>query len=177
MDADEVAHTLILKGMPCYDHVLTTFGEEILSPNGEIDREKLAVLVFGSPERLSSLTQILHPEVIRQILEDLAKIESKSRDARVIVDASVMIESGFHRSFQYLIVVSCRPEQQLDRLLARSKLQEEQARQRIDSQIPLEKKIEFADWVVDNSGSRENTRQQVDSLWRTLNRDVWRLAT
>ncbi len=177
LDADEVAHTLILKGRSCYSRVLKTFGDEILGTDGEINREKLGALVFGSPERLNSLTQILHPEVIRQILEELAKIEGGTRPARVIVDVSVMIESGFHRSFPYLIVVSCRPEQQLERLMARSHLQEEQARQRIASQIPLERKIEFADWVIDNSESLDHTRQQVDKLWETLNHEVWNLAT
>jgi dephospho-CoA kinase len=173
LDADLVAHSLIRKGKPSYARVLESFGQDILGPDEEIDRGKLGNLVFGSPERLNLLTRILHPEVIRQILTELAKIEDEIPEARVIVDASVMIESGFYRSFQYLIVVSCRPEQQLERLRARSNLLEKQVRQRIASQIPLEQKIKFANWVIDNSGSLDDTRMQVDRLWDELVQQVW----
>jgi dephospho-CoA kinase len=173
LDADLVAHSLIRKGKPSYAHVLETFGQDILGPDGEIDRGKLGTLVFGDPEHLNLLTRILHPEVIRQILAELAKIEDETPQARVIVDASVLIESGFYRSFQYLIVVSCQPEQQRERLKARSNLLEEQVRQRITSQIPLEQKAKFADWVIDNSGSLNDTRMQVDRLWDELVQRVW----
>jgi dephospho-CoA kinase len=173
LDADTVAHSLIRKGKPSYAHVLETFGQDILGPDGEIDRGKLGNLVFSDPEHLNLLTRILHPEVIRQILAELAKIEDETPEARVIVDASVMIESGFYRSFQYLIVVSCQPEQQRERLKARGNLLEEQVRRRIASQIPLEQKAKFADWVIDNSGSLNDTRMRVDRLWDELVQRVW----
>lgn len=173
LDADLVAHSLIRKGKPSYAQVLESFGQDILGPDGEIDRGQLGNLVFGSPERMNVLTRILHPEVIRQILKELAKIEHEMPEARVIVDASVMIESGFYKSFQYLVVVSCRPEQQLERLRVRSNLLEEQIRQRIASQIALEQKIKFADWVIDNSGSMDATRMQVDRLWDELVQQAW----
>ncbi len=164
LDADLLAHQVILREQPCYTRVVEAFGQEILASGGEIDRSKLGELVFEDPPKLRILNQIVHPEVIRQILAKLDIIECKGDDPRVIVDASVMIESGFHKTFQFLIVVTCRAEQQLERLMGRARLTEHQARQRIAAQIPLPEKVRLAHWVIDNSGPLEHTEAQVDRL-------------
>jgi dephospho-CoA kinase len=174
IDADAVAHLLIRRGNACYEPVVQAFGREVLDGTGEIERAKLGTLVFGNPLRLLQLTTILHPQVARQILSQLDSLLNQDSQARVIVDASVMVESGFHRDFQFLIVVSCTLEQQIQRLMARSGLTEAAARQRIELQIPLAEKIPLADFVIDNSGSLDNMRFQVDLLldhlgWKPLN--------
>jgi dephospho-CoA kinase len=173
LDADRIAHELIQRGQPCYVPVVETFGSEILNCAAEIDRQRLGFLVFSNPPMLQRLNQIIHPVVIRQIQSRLAIIDTETPRSRVIVEASVMVESGFHTSFGYLIVVTCQPEQQIERLKIRNAFSEEQARLRIAAQIPLEQKKNLADWVIDNSGSLEQTQAQVDRLWEDLTTRVW----
>ena len=172
IDADVVAHKLLLQGQPSYEPVIKAFGRGILGDSGEIDRGKLGAVVFGSRSKLEQLNQLLHPQVIRTIGETLQALRQVG-NARVIVDASLMIESGFHRNFERLILVTCTMEQQLERLMARNGLTEEQALQRIALQMPLEEKRAFATDIVDNSGTHERTRMQVDDLFEDLERSEW----
>jgi len=172
IDADVVAHQLLLRGQPGYEPVIKAFGRGILGDAGEIDRGKLGTVVFGDRSKLDQLNQLLHPEVLRTIsakLEDLRQVGG----ARVIVDASLMIESGFHRNFRRLVLVTCSVEQQVERLMSRNGFTEEQARQRIVLQMPLEQKRAFATDIVDNSGTPERMRLQVDVLFEDLERTVW----
>jgi dephospho-CoA kinase len=172
IDADVVAHQLLLRGQPAYEPVVKTFGRGILGDTNEIDRAKLGAEVFGSRSKLDQLNQLLHPEVIRTIGEKLEFLK-QSGEARVIVDASLMIESGFHRSFQRLVLVTCTMEQQVERLRIRNGISQEQARQRIALQMPLEEKRAFATDIIDNSGTQERTRLQVDVLFENLERTAW----
>jgi dephospho-CoA kinase len=172
VDADRVAHRLIHRGQPCFEAVLAAFGRAIVGSDGEIDRRKLGSIVFSDPAQLEKLNRILHPEVFRAILTQLDNFE-KRPGARVIVDASLLIESGFHRYFQLVILVTCTSRQQIDRLKARNGLSDEQARQRLALQMPLAEKLRLADYVIDNSRSPENTRAQVDTLFEELERTVW----
>ena len=173
LDADQIAHQLIVKGQPCFAPVINLFGPLILDDSGEIDRKKLGNLVFHNPPLLQQLNRIVHPEVIRQIQTKLAIIEAERSRPRTIVEASVMIESGFHTSFQYLILVTCTSPQQIERLRIRNGLSEVEARLRMAAQLPLEEKKSLADWVIDNSGSLEQTQAQVDRLWQELTDCVW----
>lgn len=168
IDADKVAHDLILKGKACYTLVLEAFGKAILGPGGKIDRKKLGSIVFEDPARLEVLNQIVHPAVIRQILHRLDIMEREQPRTKAVVDASLMIESGFYKSFQGLIVVVCTLDQQIERLVARNGLSEKEARQRISLQMPLEQKTRFADYVIDSSGSLENTEKQAAALFEKL---------
>jgi dephospho-CoA kinase len=172
IDADVVAHQLLLRGQPGYEQVIQAFGRGILGDAGEIDRGKLGRVVFGDRSKLDQLNQLLHPEVLRTIggeLEDLRQ----GGCARVIVDASLMIESGFHRNFRRLVLVTCSLAQQVERLMTRNGLTQEQARQRIALQMPLEQKRRFATDIIDNSGALERTRMQVDALFEDLERTAW----
>jgi dephospho-CoA kinase len=173
IDADKVAHDLIRKGKPGYAPVVGAFGTQMLDPAGEIDRKKLGAIVFEDPVYLETLNRILHPEVIRQIIMAWDTIHAEQPRARVVVDASLMIESGFYKCFQYLVVVNCSLRQQIDRLMARQGLSEQQARQRISMQIPLEQKVRLANYVIDNSGPLNSTRAQVDNLCDELNSSLW----
>ena len=172
IDADDVGHRLLLKGQPGYGPVLETFGTAILGGAGEIDRGKLGAEVFGNSDKLEQLNQLLHPKVIRAIGEQLEAL-NQAGDPRVIVDASLMIESGFHRHFQRLVLVTCTLGQQIERLMARNGLTQEQARQRIALQMPLEDKRAFATDIIDNSGTQESTRVQVDALFEDLEQTAW----
>ena len=172
IDADVVAHRLLLRGQPGYEPVLKAFGRGILGDAGEIDRSKLGAEVFGDRSKLEQLNRLLHPEVIRTIGEKLAALRQIG-EVRVIVDASLMIESGFHRNFQRLVLVTCTMEQQAERLMTRNGLSQEQARHRIALQMPLEEKRAFATDIIDNSGTPERTRMQVDALFEDLDQTAW----
>jgi dephospho-CoA kinase len=172
IDADVVAHQLLLRGKPGYEPVIQAFGRDILGDMGEIDRGKLGTVVFGNRGKLDRLNQLLHPEVLRTIGAELEALRQVGT-ARVIVDASLMIESGFHRDFRRLVLVMCTLTQQVERLMARSGLTQEQARQRIALQMPLEQKRAFATDIIDNSGAQERTRMQVDALFEDLERTAW----
>lgn len=172
IDADVVAHKLLLRGQPGYEPVVKAFGGKILGDGGEIDRGKLGTVVFGDRSKLDQLNQLLHPEVLRTIGERLESLRVAG-GVRVIVDASLMIESGFHHNFRRLVLVTCSLEQQVDRLMARNGLTQEQARQRIALQMPLEKKRAYATDIIDNSGTHERTRMQVDALFEDLERTAW----
>lgn len=171
LDADKIAHELILPGNPCYQPVVETFGHDILAPNGRIDRSKLGARVFRDPAELARLNQIIHPEVKRKILARLDALSRQRYEPHVVVDVSVLFESGFHQNFEFLIVVSCTIQQQLERLQLRNDLPKIEARRRLSSQWSLEEKARRANFVIDNSGSLENTRYQVDLL---LDRLGWK---
>jgi len=173
VDADEVAHELILKGQPCYDLVVHAFGVAILDGAGEIDRKKLGDMVFESQAQLETLNKIVHPHVIRQILTKLDIMEAKHPRGPVVVDASLMIESGFYKSFNGLIVVTCALARQMERLISRNGFSEAQAQRRISVQMPLEQKLRFADYIIDNSGSLDETRTQVDALVKEWSATPW----
>jgi dephospho-CoA kinase len=173
IDADEVAHQLLRREYPGYAPVLQAFGAEILDSAGEIDRSKLGNIVFADPAKLTQLNELLHPEVIRHILDKLSQITQEDPSRRVIVDASLMIESGFHREFDRLILVTSTEEQQILRLRSRNGLSEQQARRRIALQMPLADKFRFAHYVIDNSGSLNQTSEQVDSIFEELDQSVW----
>jgi len=172
IDADLVAHKLLLRGQPGYEPAIKAFGQGILGDAGEIDRGKLGAEVFGDRSKLEHLNQLLHPEVIRTIGETLEALRPVG-EARIIVDASLMIESGFHRNFQRLVLVTCTLKQQVERLMTRNGLTQEQARQRIALQMPLEEKRAFATDMIDNSGTKEKTVMQVDALFEDLERTAW----
>jgi len=168
IDADRVAHGLIRKGQSCFDPVVAAFGARILDADGEIDRKSLGEVVFNDPARLQELNALVHPEVIRSILAQLDRLEQSHPLSRAVVDASLMIESGFHTQFKHLIVVSCGVDQQVERLMERNRLSRAQALQRIGLQWPLQAKLPLATVVIDNSGTLEQTRHQVDRLLEKL---------
>jgi dephospho-CoA kinase len=172
VDADVVAHKLLRRGQPGYEPVIQAFGRDILGDAGEIDRGKLGTVVFADRSKLDQLNQLLHPEVLRTIGARLEALKRVS-DARVIVDASLMIESGLHRNFRRLVLVTCTLVQQVERLMTRNGLTQEQARQRIALQMPLEEKRAFATDIIDNSGTLEGTSTQVNVLFEDLERTAW----
>lgn len=172
IDADRVAHCLIRQGSPCFESIVDSFGQKILDETGEINRKKLGDLVFNDRSRLQQLNSLVHPEVIREILKELHELERLNPTGKVVVDASLMIESDFHKQFKHLIIVSCRLDQQVNRLMRRSQLSEAGALQRIGLQMLLEKKLPLATAVIDNSGRLKETYLQVDQLVEELEKSL-----
>jgi dephospho-CoA kinase len=171
LEADKIAHQTIEPGGGAYDEVVREFGRSILTAEGLVDRRKLGGIVFADPERLARLNAIVHPLVLEEQSRQLAAIEKADHYAIAMVEAALLIEAGFDKKLDYLLVTWCTPEQQLARLTqsgAGRGLTAEQARQRIAAQMPIEEKRQRADDVIDCSGTLEHTRAQVIAIFAKL---------
>ena len=160
LDADLTAREVVLPGAPGLKAIVETFGEEVLNPDGTLDRKQLAAVVFADEGKRQRLNSILHPFIIARQDEILREWEVEDPKGIGIVDAALMIESGGYKRFDKLIVVHCRPEVQLERLMLRDNLSRNEAERRISSQMPQEEKQKFADYLIDTSDGFELTREQ-----------------
>ncbi len=172
IDADEVAHQVILPGEPAYRDIVEHFGTGILGDDSAIDRRKLGAAVFGDERQRRRLNRIVHPRIHQELDRRLTRLaeEAGSEPDLAMVDAALMVETDSYRKYDYMVVVSCRPEQQLERLLGRGGLTRREAQARIDSQMPIAEKVRFADFVIDNSGARTRART------REVHRQLLKLA-
>jgi dephospho-CoA kinase len=180
VQADRISHSLMQPGEAVYNEVVRHFGREILNPDGTVNRGKLAEAAFGpanSPEgqrvsRIAELNRIVHPAVIRS--QDAWLEETGRRDphAVAIVEAALILEAGAKDHFDRIIVVTCSADQRASRFAARQKIDLESARKEVErrmaAQLPDEEKIKAANYVIDNSGSLEYTREQVRQVWEKL---------
>jgi dephospho-CoA kinase len=162
-DADVTSHKLMEPGQPAHDEILQTFGAELADSSGHINRAKLGAAVFSDPAKLARLNTILHPRVEQAMLHQLeAWQHSGIRDA-AFVEAALLVEAGFTKNLDGLVVAWCQPDQQLNRLRSRG-MTEPEARQRIKAQMPVEEKLRHATYSINCSGSLEETRAQVQAL-------------
>lgn len=166
--ADDLGHQVLLPGGEAYDAVVNAFGSEILDDEGMIDRRRLAGLVFHEPEQLRKLNALVHPPVIRREQELEDDIARRDPRAITVVEAAILIETGSNKRFDKMIVAACTPEQQLERAMHRSSYTREEVLQRLSRQLPLEEKVRLADYVIDTSGSKENTLVQVRDVYESL---------
>jgi len=173
IDADEIAHDLMRPGEKIYDEIVRRFGPEILSADKTVDRGRLAELAFDSKRpRIYELNSLIHPGVIERYQKWMEEIGRREPEAIVMLEAALLLEAGLRRSFDKVIVVSCKPQQRIERWEKRLKVDAETARhevtRRMRAQAPDEAKIQAADFVVDNSGSVEDTRKQVQKIHEAL---------
>jgi dephospho-CoA kinase len=187
VQADRIAHQLMLPGQAVYNEVVRHFGGGILNPDLSVNRAKLAEAAFGPaeravvsssaiPSRLLELNRIVHPAVIRSQEEWMAEMGRQDPHAVAVVEAALILEAGAAKRFDRLIVVTCSDEQRIARFAARQKLDLEAARKevarRMAAQLPDAEKIKAADYVIDNSGSLDQTREQVRGVWDKLRNEV-----
>jgi dephospho-CoA kinase len=175
--SDAVAHALLEPGHSVYEQVVRHFGREILNPDGSVNRSRLAEIAFGSPgaaPRVKELNQIVHPAVIDHENQWMEEVSCRDPNAIAIVDAALILEAGTAARFDRLIVVTCRPEQRIQRLARRLAISEEAAgaevTRRMAAQLPDEEKIKAADFVIDNSGSLDATEEQVKKVFAKLHK-------
>ena len=168
IDADELGHQVLLPGAEAYDAVVNEFGEEILDEDRYIVRRKLGALVWDHPERLAKLNSIVHPAVIAREEGIIAKIAQTDPAAIVVVESAILVETGSYRRFDRLIVVVCTVEQQVERAMRRGAYSKEEVLARLSRQLPLEDKVRVADYVIDTSGTKEHTLEQVKSVYESL---------
>jgi dephospho-CoA kinase len=166
LDADALGHQLIEPGQPAFREILQEFGQQI-APGGRIDRGKLGSIVFADPVKLAHLNAIVHPRVREATQQKFAAWERDGNRKVVFVEAALLIEAGFDKWLDGLVVTWCTPEQQLQRLLTRG-LTPTEAQRRIASQLDTRLKLSQAKYRIDCSVSLEETRRQVTALVATL---------
>jgi len=174
LDADKMAHALIAPGTPAYEEIVAKFGAQILSPDASINRPRLAGIVFADPDRLASLNAIVHPRVLRELDRELDRLARIDPQGIAVVEAALLIESGYHKGLDRIILVTCTREQQLERLTNPTfgrAMSREQAERRIAAQMPLEQKRKLGAGKIDeidSSGSLDSTKAQVRTLVEQL---------
>ena len=180
VQADRIAHSLMQPGEAVYNEVVRHFGGGILNPDLSVNRAKLAEVAFGpanAPEgkrasRIEELNRIVHPVVIRSQDEWMQEMGRQDPHAVAIVEAALILEAGAGDHFDRVIVVTCNAEQRVSRFASRQKIDLEAARKevlrRMAAQLPDDEKVRAADYVIDNSGSLDQTREQVHEVWEKL---------
>ena len=168
LDADETARAVVEPGSPALRDVVAKFGPQILQSDGTLDRQKLAALVFTDPSKRATLNSILHPYIIAQQDQRLREWEAMDPNGIAIVDAALMIESGGYKRLDKLIVLHCRADVQLERLMTRDNLDCAEAELRIAAQMSQEEKRKFADYLIDTSDGFEHTRKRTTEVYVEL---------
>jgi dephospho-CoA kinase len=166
--ADDLGHQVLERGGEAFSAVVEHFGPEILDAEGNIDRKALASRAFGNPAELDFLNGAVHPAVIRMEEEFIRGVEEREPDAIAVVEAAILIETGSYRRFDRLILVVCTEEQQIARAMRRDGCTREEAEARLRRQMPLEVKRKYADYVIDTSGTKENTVEQTRRVFELL---------
>jgi dephospho-CoA kinase len=161
IDADRLVHQLMDPSGPSWQAIVQRFGGGILQPDGSIDRRALGEMVFRDPVALADLEAILHPAVRRLVEERIAASDSRV----VVIEAIKLIESGWHQRVDSVWVVACPREQQIDRIMRTRGFSRPEGELRVDAQPPAEEKLRYAGVVIDNSGTIESTRRQVEAAW------------
>jgi dephospho-CoA kinase len=164
IDADRVAHAVMRQGEPTWQRLVARFGEEIVGPDGEIDRRRLGTIVFNDPAALQALDAIVHPATLAAVRE---RIEQSTAPVAA-VDAIKLYEEGLDRDCDEVWTVICDPAQQVERLMRRNGFSHAEALTRIEAQAPQAEKAARADHVIDNRGTPEQTRAQVRRLWEGM---------
>jgi dephospho-CoA kinase len=167
-DADQVAREVVASGTKGLAAVVTAFGDGILTPEGTLDRKALGDLVFADESKRKLLNAILHPFIITRQDELMQQWELKDPNSIGVIDAALMIESGGYKRFDKLIVVYCRPEVQLRRLMERDQISQTEAEQKIQAQMSQEAKLKFADFTINTSEGFADTRKQTEEVYRQL---------
>jgi dephospho-CoA kinase len=164
IDADQLARDAVLPGSPALEQILSLFGREVVTHDGKLDRKRLGTLVFSDPEKRRLLENILHPEIRKRAEECIAQAAAAGHK-RLIYMAPLLIEAGATDRVDTVWVVTARPETQLERLMLRDGINREQAQRMIDSQMPLSEKERYGSVIIDNSGTKAETRKILETVW------------
>ena len=183
IQADVIAHQLMQPGQPVYEEVVRHFGRAILNPDGSVNRPKLAEMAFGDSSetgasRIQELNQIVHPAVIKKQEGWMEEVGRQEPRGIAVVEAALILEAGAGKGFDRLVVVTCRPELRVGRWARRMKVAPDTAQKEIArraaAQLPDEEKVKAAHYVIENSGSLDETQRQVREVYEILRREAAR---
>jgi dephospho-CoA kinase len=164
VDADDICHEILAKDSAIRQEVVRTIGTGVLNEGGEIDRGKLGGIVFREPERRKALEAILHPP----IREEMWKRARENSGEDVVLDVPLLIETGVHKRVDLVVLVYATRELQIQRLMARDEVSREEAVRRIDAQLSLEEKVSYAHYIINNTGSVEETEEQANRFYQAI---------
>jgi len=163
IDADKVCHSLMLPSKKVYKKIVRNFGKDILKKDKTINRKVLAGVVFKKESALGLLNKIVHPEAIREIKNI---VRSNKKRKVIVVDAALLLESGFYKDMDKLVVIKTKKDKQVKRLALSKGMEKSQILQRLKMQDPLKKKLALADFIIDNNGTKKKTFIQVKKIWK-----------
>jgi len=173
VDADRIARDVLAPGGPAYPDVVREFGPEIVAADGTIDRPRLGARIFADPAARAQLNRLTHPHIRRRMVEEAARLAARPETQAIVFDVPLLLDTTDGREFDLdgIAVVAAPDALRLRRVAVRDGVSPEAARRRFDAQVPLAEKIARADWVIDNGGTLEATRAQVERLWRRWHAD------
>ncbi|MEI7589788.1 MAG: dephospho-CoA kinase [Deltaproteobacteria bacterium] len=168
IDFDKLAHELEMPETAVWFRIVREFGDTILTDDGTIDRQKLGKIVFNDRSKLDKLNSIVHPAIIEKWEETTSAIHKMNNDAIVIGDVPLLFETKLQRLFDAIILVYCSQETQIQRVISRSGLSRDEVTKRLEAQLPIDKKIAMADFIIDNGGTPLGTKNHIDDVWEKL---------
>ncbi|OPY87863.1 MAG: Dephospho-CoA kinase [Syntrophaceae bacterium PtaU1.Bin231] len=168
IDFDVLTRGVEAPGRPAWKDIVAAFGRDILLPDLTLDRAKLGAIVFSDPEKLRLLNRCVHPHVFAEWRKRIAAIRRHDPRAIVVSDIPLLVEVGAQDMVDVIVLVHVPPEEQIERLVRRNGIRREEAEARLAAQMPIDRKIAAADYVIDNLGTLEQTRRQVADLWERL---------
>lgn len=170
VDADKISKGAYNVGSNGYKAILEVFGEEILNSNGEVDRKKIKKIVFDNSNMLQRLNMAIHPIIINEIEKEI-EILLESQNV-VFLDAPLLIETELHKKVDKIIVVACDKNEQINRIIKRDKITADMAISIINSQMSIDEKLKFADYIVYNNSTIENLYSQVDEIILEIKKEI-----
>jgi dephospho-CoA kinase len=168
IQADELGHQVLAPSAEAYEGAIREFGRGILDSDGTINRRRLSAEVFEHPERLEKLNALVHPPVRARIARAIEEFAASEPRGVAVTEAAILIETGSYRDYARLIVAVCSEQQQIERAMARNHLTREEVTVRLRRQLPLAEKVKYADYVIDTSGTKENTLAQTRAVYESL---------
>ncbi|MGI1691509.1 dephospho-CoA kinase [Thermoanaerobacter uzonensis] len=165
IDADIVSREIMVKGTEAYNKIVEYFGKEILKEDGEIDRKKLGNIVFADRRKLKKLNEITHPIIIERIKEKIEEERKKNQQKAIVLDAALLIEMKLYKMVDEVWLVVVDSKTQIKRIMERDKLSYKDAINRIKSQMPLDEKMKYADFIINNSKDFKAMEKQVTLFW------------
>ena len=172
IDADRIVRELLEPGQDAWKEVSGYFGDDIMMPDRGIDRRKLGQIVFSDPAKREWLNQCLHPRVFEAYAAQVKRLCARTPDAIVVFDAALLMETGFHKKMDKTVLVYAHSDQQLSRLMERDRFTREQALARIQSQMPISEKRRYADYVIENTGTREEAERRAREVFARLKEET-----
>jgi dephospho-CoA kinase len=168
VDMDAAARRVVEPGTEAFESIVAFFGKGVLAPGGDLDRKKIGAIVFADSEKRKKLESLTHPAILRESAARAGRLARKHPGAVIQVAVPLLIESGMMDMFDQILVVHIPAPLQAKRLAERDQITLEQAGRVLKSQLPIDDKIARADFLIDNRGTLEETRKQVEGLWKTL---------
>jgi dephospho-CoA kinase len=172
IDADRLGHRVYEPGTSGFQKVVNAFGHDIVAKDGTIDRRILGGKVFGAPEQMDRLTEIVWPEIRRLAAADISDMKRKDRHAIIVLEAAVLLEAGWQDLVDEVWVVTVKIATAVERIMARNGLTEDQAMARVQSQMSTRERLDHADVKIDNSGTLEDLHRRVERQWKQLDKRV-----